>query len=115
MNEEKPEGLKSSAQMFWEMEVEHGKEYADEARDRHSAFIDRINKSRWEAEWRPEWVLAWAQVGWLSSTDILQQTFQGAMTHTIAALMNFKNAVDALHSRQDNMRVDIAKLQQRLK
>lgn len=64
---------------------------------------------------RRAWLEAWALVGWLASTDILQQTFQGAMTHTIAALMNFKNAVDALHSRQDNMRVDLAKLQQRLK
>lgn len=68
------------------------------------------------AECQPRhWIEAWALVGWLASTDILQQTFQGAMSHTIAALMNFKNAVDALHSRQDNMRVDLARLQQRLK
>lgn len=65
--------------------------------------------------WREPWLRTWAAIGWLGSTDILQQTFQGAMTHTIAALMNFKNAVDALHSRQDNMRVDLARLQQRLK
>lgn len=74
--------------------------------------VDRRDAAAARRQWDRDWVEAWSAIGWLGSTDILQQTFQGAMTHTIAALMN---AVDALHSRQDNMRVDLAKLQQRLK
>lgn len=57
--------------------------------------------------WREQWVAAWAAVGWLASTDLLQ----AMMVRDILQLVNqTKKAMIACMSRVDNLQVDVGKL-----
>lgn len=54
--------------------------------------------------WREQWVAAWAAVGWLASTDLLQ----AMMVRDILQLVNqVKAAMRAEGQRIDNLRVNV--------